>query len=102
VAIARTLVKDSDIFIFDDSLSAVDTETDALIQAELKEKSKGVTTFIISQRITTLMNADKIFVMENGKITDSGTHEELIGRDGLYYRVWNIQNALEDEFEKEA
>ena len=102
LAIARTLVKDSDILIFDDSLSAVDTETDAIIQAELKENAKGVTTFIISQRITTLMSADKIFVMEGGKITDSGTHEELIGRDGLYYRVWNIQNTLEDEFEKEA
>jgi len=102
VAIARTLVKNSDILIFDDSLSAVDTETDALIQSELKERAKGVTTFIISQRITTLMSADKIFVMEGGKITDSGTHEELISRDGLYYRVWNIQNTLEDEFEEEA
>ena len=102
VAIARTLVKNSDILIFDDSLSAVDTQTDALIQRELKEKARDITTFIISQRITTLMNADMIFVMEGGRITDVGTHEELIERDGLYYRVWNIQNTLEDEFEKEA
>ncbi|MDL2248809.1 ABC transporter ATP-binding protein/permease, partial [Tyzzerella sp. OttesenSCG-928-J15] len=102
VAITRTLVKNSDILIFDDSLSAVDTETDALIQAELKKRSEGVTTFIISQRINTLMSADRIFVMEGGEITDMGTHDELIARDGLYYRVWNIQNTLEEEFEKEA
>jgi len=102
VAIARTLVKNSDILIFDDSLSAVDTQTDALIQAELEKKGGGVTTFIISQRITTLMSADKILVMEGGKITDSGTHEELISRDGLYYKIWNIQNDLEEEFEREV
>lgn len=102
VAIARSLVKNSDILIFDDSLSAVDTHTDALIQAELKKTGEGVTTFIISQRITTLMGADKILVMEGGKITDSGTHDELISRDGLYYKIWNIQNALEEEFEREV
>ncbi|MCL2565275.1 MAG: ABC transporter ATP-binding protein/permease [Defluviitaleaceae bacterium] len=102
VAIARTLVKNSDILIFDDSLSAVDTETDALIQAELKKKGEGVTTFIISQRITTLMGADKILVMEGGKITDAGTHDELISREGLYYKIWNIQNDLEEEFEREG
>jgi len=102
VAIARTLAKNSDILIFDDSLSAVDTETDALIQAELAKKDDGVTTFIISQRITTLMSAERILVMEGGKITDSGTHDELISRDGLYYKIWNIQNALEEEFEREV
>jgi len=100
VAIARTLVKNSDILIFDDSLSAVDTQTDALIQAELKDAGEGVTTFIISQRITTLMGADRILVMEGGKITDSGTHDELISREGLYHKIWNIQNTLEEEFER--
>ena len=102
VAIARTLVKNSDILIFDDSLSAVDTQTDALIQAELRNTGAGVTTFIISQRITTLMGADRILVMEGGKITDSGTHEELISRDGLYHKIWDIQNTLEEEFEREV
>jgi len=102
VAIARTLVKESDILIFDDSLSAVDTQTDALIQEELKSIGNGVTTFIISQRITTLMGADRILVMEGGKISDSGTHEELIARDGLYHKIWDIQNTLEEEFEREV
>jgi len=96
------LVKNSDILIFDDSLSAVDTHTDALIQAELKNTGEGVTTFIISQRITTLMGADRILVMEGGKISDSGTHAELIARDGLYQKIWDIQNTLEEEFEREV
>lgn len=101
VAIARTLVKNSQILIFDDSLSAVDTQTDKAIRDALKQKSTGVTTFIISQRITTLMDADKIFVMENGRITDMGTHEELIKREGLYKRIWDIQNILESDLEEE-
>jgi ATP-binding cassette subfamily B protein len=98
VAIARTLIKNSDILIFDDSLSAVDTETDSQIRAALRERQAGVTTFIISQRITTLMEADRIFIIENGRLSDAGTHEELIGRDGLYSRIWNIQNTLEEDF----
>ena len=101
VAIARTLIKNSDILIFDDSLSAVDTETDAQIREALKERASDVTTFIISQRITTLMDADRIFVIENGKLSDQGSHEELVVKDGLYKRIWEIQSMLEQDFEKE-
>lgn len=101
LAIARTLIKNSDILIFDDSLSAVDTETDARIRDALAQRAKDITTFIISQRITTLMDADHIFVMENGAITDSGSHADLIARGGLYSRIWNIQSSVEDEFLKE-
>jgi ATP-binding cassette subfamily B protein len=101
VAIARTVIKDSAILIFDDSLSAVDTETDARIRAALKERRENVTTFIISQRITTLMEADRIFVLEDGRLADVGTHEDLVARDGLYSRIWNIQNMLEFDFETE-
>ncbi|MCL2549327.1 MAG: ABC transporter ATP-binding protein/permease, partial [Symbiobacteriaceae bacterium] len=100
VAIARTLMKDNDILIFDDSLSAVDTETDAAIRAELKEHRQGVTTFIISHRVTTLQEADFILVFEKGKITASGTHQELIATEGLYQRIYNIQTALETELEE--
>ena len=99
VAIARTLIKDSSVLIFDDSLSAVDTETDNQIRAALRNNQKGVTTFIISQRITTLMSADRIFIMEHGRITDTGTHDELISRDGLYKRIWDIQTMLEEDFD---
>ena len=97
IAIARTLLKDNDILIFDDSLSAVDTETDAQIRAALQKRSSGMTTLIISHRITTLSQADLILVLENGTITQQGTHEELCRVPGLYQRINNIQNALEEE-----
>ncbi|MCL2497572.1 MAG: ATP-binding cassette domain-containing protein, partial [Symbiobacteriaceae bacterium] len=94
VAIARTLMKDNDILIFDDSLSAVDTETDAAIRATLKERRQGVTTFIISHRLTTLQEADIIFVFEKGQISTQGTHQELIQQEGLYQRIYSIQSAI--------
>jgi len=97
LAIARTVIRDVPILIFDDSLSAVDMETDAAIRAALKERSRNTTTIIISHRITTLAEADLIFVLDGGKVKQSGTHEELINQDGLYRRVWLIQNSLEEE-----
>jgi len=99
VAIARTLIKESDILIFDDSLSAVDTETDAEIRNALEKRNRDITTFIVSQRITTLMDADRIFVIDKGRLSDAGTHEELLNRDGLYSRIWRIQSMLEDELD---
>ena len=102
VAIARTLLKENDILIFDDSLSAVDTETDAEIRRELKKEGTSTTKFIISQRITTIMEADKIIILEKGVITSIGTHKELINKDGLYKRIWDIQTQLEKEFEDEV
>jgi len=102
VAIARALVRDSSILIFDDSLSAVDTETDAQIRRALKERRKGVTTFIISHRITTLAEADLILVLDQGRLVQSGTHEELIRQPGLYQRVWALQSQLEEELAEES
>ena len=96
IAIARALIKDCPILIFDDSLSAVDTETDAAIRKALRDRKKEVTTFIISHRITTLSEADIILVMEEGRITQMGTHDELILKDGLYKRIWEIQNPKDD------
>ena len=101
VAIARTLMKDNDILIFDDSLSAVDTETDAQIRAALKRRSKDTTTIIISHRIVTLSQADLILVMEDGRVTEQGTHDQLIHSGGLYSKIFNIQTALEEEFKEE-
>ena len=97
IAIARTLLKDNNILIFDDSLSAVDTETDAQIRAALSHEQKDVTTLIISHRVTTLSQADLILVLENGQITQQGTHAELCSQPGLYQRINSIQNALEEE-----
>lgn len=98
IAIARTLMKDNDILIFDDSLSAVDTETDAQIRAALRLKSRKATTIIISHRITTLSEADHILVLDQGRVVDQGTHQELCSRPGLYQRINQIQTALEEEF----
>ena len=97
IAIARTLLKDNNILIFDDSLSAVDTETDEQIRAALRHEQKDVTTLIISHRVTTLSQADLILVLENGQITQQGTHAELCSQPGLYQRINSIQNALEEE-----
>ena len=101
LAIARTILKENDILIFDDSLSAVDTETDAHIRAALKESRRDVTSLIISHRITTLQEADKILVLEDGRIVQEGTHEELIHQPGLYSGIFRIQSAAEDESGKE-
>ena len=91
IAIARTLIGRPPVLIFDDSLSAVDTVTDAEIRRALREKVRGATLILISHRITTLMNADKIIVLKDGRVADSGTHRELIKREGLYKKIYDIQ-----------
>ena len=100
IAIARTLLKENDILIFDDSLSAVDMQTDQRIRAELKKRDEGVTTIIISHRISTLSEAERIYVLENGKLTAQGTHEELVALGGLYSQIYDIQSALEDDLQQ--
>lgn len=100
VAISRTLLKESPFLIFDDSLSAVDTETDLAIRRALRSNGCQATTFIISHRVATLSEADLIMVLENGELIQSGTHDKLIDEPGLYRRIWSIQNSLETEFEE--
>ena len=97
VAIARMLLENHPVMVFDDSLSAVDVETDAYIREQLKAQCSDTTTFIISHRISTLMQADKILVIENGTIIQSGTHGELLEEGGLYKEVFDIQNSLEED-----
>ena len=91
VAIARMLASAPPIMIFDDSLSAVDTETDAKIRAALKSRVKNAAVIIISHRISTLMQADKILVLKSGTMEDFGSHNELIAREGTYKRIFEIQ-----------
>lgn len=97
VAIARTLMRETPYIIFDDSLSAVDSETDAAIRANLKEENAGATVIIISHRITTVMHADNIIVLEDGKIKESGTHARLLNEGGLYKSIYDVQASLPDE-----
>ncbi len=91
-AIARMLVQDPPVMIFDDSLSAVDAETDAVIRKRLSWIMGGRTVILISHRISTLKDADRIVVLDEGRIAESGTHEELLRAGGLYSRIWSIQN----------
>jgi ATP-binding cassette subfamily B protein len=100
VAIARMLIDEKPILIFDDSLSAVDTQTDLMIRSALQNRENKTTTIIITHRITTAKQADKIIVLENGKVSQIGTHESLVKEEGLYQKLWDIQGQLEDEFLK--
>jgi ATP-binding cassette subfamily B protein len=95
-AIARALTKNAPIMIFDDSLSAVDTETDAKIRSALQERFGTATIILISHRITTLSKADRIIVLENGRITEQGTPDELKSNGGIYQRIYEIQSGVRE------
>lgn len=99
VAIARTLMLKSPIIVFDDSLSALDSKTDAMIQKALNELDYPVTTLMITHRINTARNADQIIVLDEGRIVQCGTHEQLIQEEGIYKRIYEIQNEGGDSFE---
>ena len=96
VSIARAIIKNPKILIFDDCLSAVDTETEAQILSNLSRISEEKTTFIISHRVSSAKNADKIIILENGKITQQGTHNQLIKETGYYKKLYE-QQLLEKE-----
>ncbi len=99
IAIARMLVDESNVIIFDDSLSALDTKTDLMIRTALKKKRKDQTMIIITHRSTTAKEADKIIVLDQGSVSQIGRHEELVLQDGLYKELWGIQGELEEEFQ---
>ncbi|MEZ4540150.1 MAG: ABC transporter ATP-binding protein [Chloroflexota bacterium] len=98
IAIARALLADPRILILDDSTSSVDTETEHLIQEALGELMMGRTTFIIAQRLLTLKHADCILVVQDGRIAERGTHEELLANDGLYRQIYDLQLKDQEEF----
>ena len=101
IAIARTLLRDPRILIFDDSTSSVDTETEAQIRDAMQELMRNRTTFIIAHRIQSIMDADLILVLDGGRVVQRGTHEELVKKEGIYKRIFNIQTLIETELEEE-
>ena len=92
-AIAQMLVRRTPVMIFDDSLSAVDAETDARIRRAMQENTSEATVILIAHRITTLRHADEIFVLENGRIAEHGNHDELMSMGGIYSRVYELQTG---------
>jgi ATP-binding cassette subfamily B protein len=93
VAIARTLMLNAPIMVFDDSMSSLDMETDAKIREALRDSTGGATVILISHRISTLMLSDTIMVLDNGRIAEIGSHSELIQKNGIYKRVYDLQSG---------
>ena len=100
VAIARAILKNPRILIFDEATSALDSKSEKSIQAELNRVARGHTTLVIAHRLSTVMDADQILVMDQGQIAERGTHRELLERGGLYAQMWLLQQQEEAEREK--
>jgi ATP-binding cassette subfamily B protein len=97
VAIARTLLKDPPILIFDEATSALDSANERAIQAELKSAAQNKTTLVIAHRLSTVVDAHEILVMEGGRIIERGTHQELLAQGGRYADMWALQQSAESE-----
>ena len=97
VAIARALLKDPPVLVLDDALSAVDTRTESEILAALEARRGRRTTLLVTHRLASVTHADRICVLQEGRIVQTGTHRELEAVEGPYRRLWRVQNALEDE-----
>ena len=93
ISIARTLIRNPEVIIFDEATSSVDNKTEQLIQRAIFEIIKERTSIIIAHRLSTIRNADQILVLENGKIIESGTHDELVALKGNYKNLWDLQTG---------
>lgn len=91
LSIARAVVKEPDIYIFDDSFSALDYKTDAILRSRLKGVTQNATVLIVAQRVGTIMDADQIIVLDKGEIVGRGTHEELMQSNDIYREIANSQ-----------
>jgi ATP-binding cassette subfamily B protein len=101
VAIARAILKRPPLLILDDAMSAIDAETETLILNALKERRGRATTLVIAHRLSTLVHADRVLVLDHGRIIQTGTHAELSAQAGLYRRLWQIQTSLETDLQSE-
>ena len=91
LSIARAILKNAPILILDEATSAVDTETERAIQQNLHQLTEGKTALIIAHRLSTIRHADSIIVLKNGQIEESGSHDDLLGMDGIYADLWRVQ-----------
>lgn len=89
ISIARVILKNPPVLILDEATSAVDNETEAVIQESLAEATKGRTTIVIAHRLSTVTGADSIYVLAGGEVVENGTHEELLNNRKTYYQLWN-------------
>jgi ATP-binding cassette subfamily B protein len=101
VAIARAILKHPPLLILDDAMSAIDAETETLILGALKERRGRATTLVIAHRLSTLAHADRVIVLDHGRIIQTGTHEDLSAQPGLYRRLWQIQSSVESDLQQE-
>jgi ATP-binding cassette subfamily B protein len=93
VAIARMVLKDPPILIFDEATSALDSRTERMIQTALRRLSSGRTTLIIAHRLSTVVDADQILVLEHGRVVEHGRHQQLLAHNGSYAQMWARQQA---------
>jgi subfamily B ATP-binding cassette protein MsbA len=100
LAIARALLKDPPILILDEATSALDSESESLIQAALARILKNRTTFVIAHRLSTIRNADKILVIDKGQIVESGSHEKLMKKKGIYKKLHDLQFPEDEEIQR--
>ncbi|MBO7359036.1 MAG: ABC transporter ATP-binding protein, partial [Clostridia bacterium] len=99
LSIARVFLKDPAILILDEATSALDNTTEVLIQQSLDELCKGRTTLVVAHRLSTIRNADEIAVILGGRVTEQGTHEELMAKGGTYKKLYSLQFRENDLFE---
>jgi len=101
ISLARALAVGAPVLILDDTTSAVDMETEAFIQERLRERKSQSTTILIAQRISSVRDADRIYIVEDGAITEVGTHEELLAKKGYYYSIFCLQQGMTDDIREE-
>jgi ATP-binding cassette subfamily B protein len=97
LAIARAVLKDAPLLILDEATSAVDNETEAALQRSIGRISEGRTTVIIAHRLSTVRNANRILVFENGKVIEDGSHDDLVRLSGTYARLWAVQTGISQQ-----